>query len=50
MQALNNRHVDSSSSLGFAPTDLADLVDWNFKEHRQPFPPLIEQLLAMHHH
>ena len=27
MQALNNRYVDSSSPFGFAPTDLADLVD-----------------------
>jgi hypothetical protein len=50
MQALNNRYVDSSSSFGFAPADLADLVDWDFEEHSEPFPPLIKQLLAVHHH
>src|SRR5215469_2985131 len=50
MQALNNRYVDASGSFGFAPADLADFVDWNFEEHSQAFPPLIEQLLAVHHH
>jgi hypothetical protein len=50
MQALNDRYVDSSRSFRFAPADLADLVDWNFEEHRQPFPPLVEQLLAVHYH
>jgi len=50
MQALDNRYVYSSSTFGFAAADLANLVDWNFEEHSKPFPPLIKQLLAVHHH
>jgi hypothetical protein len=33
--------------LCFPPADLADLVDWNSEEHRQPITPLISQLLAV---
>src|SRR5580698_8857045 len=50
VQALNHRYVDISGPLSLASADLPDFVDWDFEEHRQPLPPLIEQLLAMHHH
>src|SRR3984957_138999 len=50
MQALNNRYVYSSSSFGFAATDLANLVYWILEKNSKPFPPLVEQLLAVHHH
>src|ERR1700735_4058577 len=50
MQALNNRYVYSSSSFGFAAADLANLFDWISEENSKAFPPLVEQLLAVHHH
>ncbi len=50
IKTLRNGDIDHSAALRLAPANLPDLVNRQLQNHREPLPPLVQELLSMNQH